>query len=125
MLNTVTKIAIKVAKSQTPRLFSIVRNAKIGTEITNNLTGTRYFRNALAGKTVGNVVYPNNATVIEKAGKYYGITGNMFDNLLRYAETFNPPKSLKPMIFAGDGTRPTTLVKAEYLDKFLTGILPK
>ena len=45
--------------------------AILGTEIVNNLTGTRYFRNALAGKTVGNVVHKTGATVIEKAGQYY------------------------------------------------------
>ena len=47
--------------------------------------------------------------------------------LLKFSEFFvknlNPPKSLKQMLFAGDGTRPATLVKAENLDKFLAGIL--
>ena len=73
MLNAITKVAINAVKKQTPRLFTVLKDAKIGTEITNNITGTRYFRSANAGKTIENVINYNGATVIEKSGKYQSI----------------------------------------------------
>ncbi len=84
-----------------PRLFSISENPVIGTEIRNNITGTRYFRQSgLAGR---NVEVKPKVTILRADGTYSGTSStSMFDRLLtnlrRNPENWNPVIKADPNI---------------------------
>lgn len=98
MFNTLTTTAkgtkYYASTVKKPRLFSIRRDKVIGTEITNNITGTRYLqREGLQGRTC--TVEP--LTTIHRAdGTYTGMESSKFNTLLKNLES--SPENWNPVI---------------------------
>lgn len=74
------KVAPKITKKAQPKLFTVKKDLVIGTQITNNLTGTRYLqRPALNGS---NVQMEGLTTVHRADGSYSSIPNSQFNQLL-------------------------------------------
>ncbi len=75
-----SKFAPKIAKNIQPKLYTVKRDPVIGTQITNNLTGTRYLqRPALNGS---NVQVEGLTTFHRADGLYGSISNSQFNQLL-------------------------------------------
>lgn len=88
------KGAGKYKMAGTPRLFSIRKDPAIGTEIRNNITGTRYF--SRSGLVSGNTEMSPFVTVHRADGSYSSMPAKLFDNL--YAQLKHDPKAWNPVI---------------------------
>ncbi len=74
------KVAPKITKKVQPKLFTVKKDPVIGTQITNNLTGTRYLqRPALKGS---NVEMEGLTTFHRADGSYGSISNSQFNQLL-------------------------------------------
>lgn len=81
------KVAPKITKKVEPRLFTVKKDPVIGTQITNNLTGTRYLqRPALNGS---NVQVEGLTTFHRADGSYGSISNSQFNQLLANMEKSN------------------------------------
>ncbi len=90
--SSVTKYAPK--QNKVLRLFSLKSDPAIGTEITNNMTGTRIFqRGALERR---NVSVKGFTTINRADGSYTGIPNETFDKLLKMLKT--DPKGWNPIL---------------------------
>lgn len=88
------KSAGKYKMAGTPRLFSIHKDPAIGTEIRNNISGTRYFsRNGLVSREAE--MSPL-VTVHRADGSYSSMPAESFNNL--YAQLKRDPKAWNPVI---------------------------
>lgn len=77
---TYSKVAQKITKKVQPKLFTVKKDPEIGTQITNNLTGTRYLqRPALNGS---NVQVEGLTTFHRADGSYGSISNSQFNQLL-------------------------------------------
>ena len=84
---TYSKIAPKITKKVQPKLFTVKKDPVIGTQITNNLTGTRYLqRPALNGS---NVQVEGLTTFHRADGSYGSISNSQFNQLLANMEKSN------------------------------------
>lgn len=84
---TYSKIAPKITKKVQPKLFTVKKDPVIGTQITNNLTGTRYLqRPALNGS---NVQVEGLTTFHRADGSYGSISNSQFNQLLANMEKTN------------------------------------
>ena len=84
---TYSKIAPKITKKVQPKLFTVKKDPAIGTQITNNLTGTRYLqRPALNGS---NVQMGGLTTFHRADGSYGSISNSQFNQLLANMEKPN------------------------------------
>ena len=98
MINTLARTA-KGAKyyarsPKKPRLFSIRRDNVCGTEITNNITGTRYLQR---GGVQGGMVAVEPLTTIHRAdGSFTGMESSKFNALLKNLES--SPENWNPVI---------------------------
>ena len=89
-----TKTAKNAGAVKTPRLFSVSRDPAIGTQITNNMTGTRYFqRGGLNSR--GAAIEPL-TTVHYADGRYSSIPNTQFNKLLK--ELKQNPNNWNPVI---------------------------
>ena len=81
------KVAPKITKKVQPKLFTVKKDPVIGTQITNNLTGTRYLqRPALNGS---NVQLEGLTTFHRADGSYGSISNRQFNQLLANMEQPN------------------------------------
>ncbi len=81
------KVAPKITKKVEPKLFTVKKDPVIGTQITNNLTGTRYLqRPALNGS---NVQVEGLTTFHRADGSYGSISNGKFNQLLANMEKSN------------------------------------
>ena len=84
---TYSKVAQKITKKVQPKLFTVKKDPEIGTQITNNLTGTRYLqRPALNGS---NVQMGGLTTFHRADGSYGSISNSQFNQLLANMEKSN------------------------------------
>jgi len=80
-------VAPKITKKVQPKLFTVKKDPVIGTQITNNLTGTRYLqRPALNGS---NVQMGGLTTFHRADGSYGSISNSQFNQLLANMEKTN------------------------------------
>jgi hypothetical protein len=92
--NQTTKCAGKV--KITPRLFSVKNSTAVGTEIRNNITGTRYLKGAgVSGKSI--MVEPM-TTVRYADGTVSSIETTKFEKLLARLKHENPVLKSNPII---------------------------
>lgn len=101
LTGTTTKCATTLLKPQTqPRLFSLKSDSAIGTEITNNITGTRYFANSAFDGRQANVLPI--ACRINADGTFSSISHNLFQDMLlnirKDPKAWNPGIKSKPDI---------------------------
>ena len=81
------KVVPKITKKVQPKLFTVKKDPVIGTQITNNLTGTRYLqRPALNGS---NVQMGGLTTFHRADGSYGSISNSQFNQLLANMEKTN------------------------------------
>lgn len=81
------KVAPKITKKVEPRLFTVKKNPVIGTQITNNLTGTRYLQRPALN---GSKVQMGGLTTFHRAdGSYGSILNSQFNQLLANMEKSN------------------------------------
>lgn len=66
---------------KSPRLFTIRKDPVIGTEIKNNITGTRYFQDVALNSR--NVSVNASARAIRPDGTYSGMPTEQFNKLLK------------------------------------------
>ena len=81
------KVAPKITKKVEPRLFTVKKNPVIGTQITNNLTGTKYLQRPALN---GSKVQMGGLTTFHRAdGSYGSISNSQFNQLLANMEKSN------------------------------------
>ena len=81
------KVAPKITKKVEPRLFTVKKNPVIGTQITNNLTGTRYLQRPALN---GSKVQMDGLTTFHRAdGSYGSIPNGKFNQLLAHMKESN------------------------------------
>ncbi len=77
---TYNKVAPKIIKKVQPKLFTVKKDPVIGTQITNNLTGTRYLQRPTLN---GSNVQVEGLTTFHRAdGSYGSISNSQFNQLL-------------------------------------------
>ena len=82
-----SKVAPKITKKVQPRLFTVKKDPVIGTQITNNLTGTRYLQRPAVN---GSNVQVGGLTTFHRAdGSYGSISNSQFNQLLANMEKPN------------------------------------
>ena len=81
------KVAPKITKKVQPKLFTVKKDPVIGTQITNNLTGTRYLQRPALN---GSKVQMGGLTTFHRAdGSYGSISNSQFNQLLANMEKSN------------------------------------
>ncbi len=81
------KVAPKTTKKVQPRLFTVEKDPAIGTQITNNLTGTRYLQRPDLN---GSKVQMSGLTTFHRAdGSYGSIPNGKFNQLLAHMKEYN------------------------------------
>lgn len=136
--SVVNKLGTKHAGvKKASRLFSVSRDPRIGTQITNNMTGTRYFqRGGLNSR--GAAIEPI-TTVHYADGRYSSIPNTQFNKLLK--ELKQNPNNWNPIIksdasigkellvnnpaIAGRYFRPNTPANDLVTNNFITRITPE
>ena len=84
---TYSKIAPKITKKVQPKLFTVKKDPAIGTQITNNLTGTRYLQRPALNSSK---VQMDGLTTFHRAdGSYGSISNSQFNQLLANMEKSN------------------------------------
>lgn len=84
---TFSKVAPKITKKVQPKLFTVKKDPVIGTQITNNLTGTRYLQRPAVN---GSNVQVGGLTTFHRAdGSYGSISNSQFNQLLANMEKPN------------------------------------
>ena len=82
-----SKVAPKITKKVQPRLFTVKKDPVIGTQITNNLTGTRYLQRPAVN---GSNVQVGGLTTFHRAdGSYGSISNSQFNQLLANMKSSN------------------------------------
>ena len=84
---TYSKIAPKITKKVQPKLFTVKKDPVIGTQITNNLTGTRYLQRPALNES--NVQVGGLTTFHRADGSYGSISNSQFNQLLANMEKTN------------------------------------
>ena len=74
------KVAPKITKKVQPKLFTVKKDPVIGTQITNNLTGTRYLQRPALNSS--NVQIEGLTTFHRADGSYGSISNSKFNQLL-------------------------------------------
>lgn len=74
------KVAPKITKKVQPKLFTVKKDPVIGTQITNNLTGTRYLQRPALNSS--NVQMEGLTTFHRADGSYGSISNSKFNQLL-------------------------------------------
>lgn len=96
VLKTVGTKTAPGGAAKAPRLFSISKDPAIGTQIRNNMTGTRYFQRP--GVNSRGVAVEPITTVHYADGRYSSIPNSQFNKLLQ--EVQQNPNNWNPIIKA-------------------------
>ena len=97
-----------------PRLFSIKSDSRIGTEITNNITGTRYF--ASPKLDTGNVHVGSLPRRINADGTYSSISENLFQKML--SNIRNNPTAWNPLIKSNQNLGKEVMINRYGYDRY-------